>query len=95
MLLGISFPVIQAPLPALSSLPCTVITERADVPVRVGPGENRAVRLFLPAGEPIAVIGQATIDGADWWRIDLADVAQAWIPGGRGVGGRLRQRAGY
>ena len=79
MLLGISFPVIQAPIPAMISLPCTVITERADVPVRVGPGENRAVRLFLPAGEPIAVIGQATIDGAGWWQVELAGVEQAWI----------------
>ena len=79
MLLGIGFPIIQAPLPALNSLPCTVLTDRADVPVRVGPGENRAVRLFLPAGEPIAVIGQATIDGAGWWQIDLAGVEQAWV----------------
>jgi hypothetical protein len=79
MLLGIGFPFIEAPVPAQISLPCTVITERADVPVRVGPGENRAVRLFLPAGEPIPVSGRASVDDTDWWQLDLEGVEQAWV----------------
>ena len=44
-----------------------------------GRGRIAAVRLFLPAGEPIPVIGQATIDGVGWWQLDLAGVEQAWI----------------
>jgi hypothetical protein len=81
-LLGISMPVLESPLPQLGGLPCTVLTDRADVPVRVGPGENRSVRLFLPAGEPVAVIGRATADGTAWWQLDLEGIEQAWVSQG-------------
>ena len=77
--LGLGLSISQAPFANPEALPCTILTDRADVPVRVGPGENRGVRLFLPAGEPIPVIGQVTIDGAGWWQIDLAGVEQAWV----------------
>jgi hypothetical protein len=59
---------------------CTVITEREDVPVRVGPGEARAVRQYLPANEEIEVIGRATADdGSAWWQVALEGVDQAWV----------------
>ena len=78
-LMGVGLPVIESPLPQLGGLPCTALTDRADVPVRVGPGENRSVRLFLPAEEPIAVIGRATVDDTDWWQVDLEGIEQAWV----------------
>ncbi len=59
--------------------PCTVLAERADVPVRVGPGEGRAVRLFLPVGQDVPVIGRAVVDGGGWWQVALEGVAQAWV----------------
>lgn len=78
-LLGVGIPVIESPLPQLGDLPCTILADRADVPVRVGPGESRSVRLFLPAGEPVAVIGRATVDNANWWQVDLEGIEQAWV----------------
>ncbi len=62
--------------------PCTVLAGRPDVPVRVGPGEGRAVRLFLPVGQDVPVIGRAVVDGGGWWQVALAGVAQAWVSAG-------------
>ena len=74
---GVTVPVPGAALPAES---CTIITDQADVPVRVGPGEQRAVRVFLPTGAPIPVVGQAAAgDGSRWWQVDLAGIEQAWV----------------
>jgi SH3-like domain-containing protein len=74
---GVTVPVPGAALPAES---CTIITDQADVPVRVGPGEQRAVRVFLPTGAPIPVVGQAVAgDGSRWWQVDLAGIEQAWV----------------
>lgn len=64
----------------IDNAPCTAFADRADVAVRVGPGVNRAVRLFLPLGESFAVTGQASAEGGSaWWQIALAGVEQAWV----------------
>lgn len=74
-LLGVATPVGDVPLE-----PCMVFTDRADVPVHVGPGPERAVRLFLPAEEVFPVIGQALADeGSSWWQLMMPDIEQAWV----------------
>jgi hypothetical protein len=61
--------------------PCAIRTDRGDIPVRVGPGPDRAVFTFLPSGTDILVIGQAIgSDGNLWWEIDRSQ-----IPGGGGA----------
>lgn len=51
--------------------PCAIRTMRADVPVRLGPGFDRAVFTFLPFGMDILVIGFANdAAGNRWWQID-------------------------
>jgi|GEM_PF-1669532 hypothetical protein len=48
--------------------PCLVSTNEADtVQLRVGPGFNRAVVLFLPTGDEYDVIGTFTTDAGDEW----------------------------
>jgi hypothetical protein len=59
---------------------CMVTSDQPDVEVRVGPGENRAVRQYLPPGEAFPVTGQATAeDGSAWWQLQLAGIDQAWV----------------
>lgn len=59
-------------------LPCAVRTDRANVPVQVGPGPGRSVFTYLPTNQDIPVIGQAVDEeGAAWWQID-----KNVIPGG-------------
>jgi len=70
------------PPPSIVSLPepCTIQAARADVPVRVGPGLNRAIRRYLPAGQSFTVIGKATAgDRSLWWKGDMVGVEQAWV----------------
>lgn len=67
--------------------PCTINTAFANtVTVRVGPGENRATIVFLPADEEFEVLGQAEADdGSLWWKLDREAVApnkaaaEAWV----------------
>ncbi|MEO8394776.1 MAG: protein kinase [Chloroflexota bacterium] len=65
-------------------LPCTVRTNRVDVAVHVGPGENRPVRGRLPAYTDIPVTGQVDIsDGSVWWRVQppgaLTELDRYWV----------------
>jgi len=60
--------------------PCTVQVVRNDVLVRVGPGENRGALAYLPANQPLIVVGKTTTDdGSVWWQIDLPGAEQAWV----------------
>jgi hypothetical protein len=62
-------------------LPC-VIRAKPDrnVAVRVGPGNDRAIRFYLPNDENFLVIGHATAaDDTYWWKIESNDIAQAWV----------------
>lgn len=56
---------------------CTISTNVEDtVRVRVGPGENRAPIVFLPADEDFEVLGKAEAnDGSLWWKLDKEVVA--------------------
>ncbi len=53
-------------------MPCTVLTERERfATIRSGPGVNRAALAFLPANQPVSVVGQATAaNGSLWWELD-------------------------
>ena len=44
------------------SEPCTILTTRGDVAVRVGPGYNRGVRDYLKPNIDVPVIGMKTIE---------------------------------
>ncbi len=58
--------------------PCAIRTDQQTVPVRVGPGLDRAIFTWLPIGTDILVVGQFTdTDGNLWWEID-----KSAIPGG-------------
>ena len=58
--------------------PCLVRTDRDDVDVRVGPGENRSVFSTLPPNQDILVTGQALDnEGNIWYEVDKNQ-----IPGG-------------
>jgi hypothetical protein len=67
--------------------PCTASTGTADsVPVRVGPGTNRAPFVFLPVDQDFTVLGKAEAsDGSLWWKLDKQEVApkksaaEAWV----------------
>lgn len=66
---------------------CTVSTRARDtVQLHVGPGENRAVYAFMPAGKDFQVIDQAQAsDSSLWWQLDKDEVApsaaasEAWV----------------
>lgn len=63
--------------------PCLIRTDRQNVPVHVGPGQNRSVFTFLPPNQDFTVIGQAPdSEGNPWWEIDKTQ-----IPGHEGVNG--------
>ncbi len=55
----------------LGTAPCIVRTDREEVEVRVGPGENRSVFTTLPSNQDFRVIGQA-LDGQGniWYELD-------------------------
>jgi hypothetical protein len=66
---------------------CFVSTQDEDmVQLRVGPGENRSVIAFLPAGEDFTVTGSFTDnDDGLWYQLDKAEVdpdspaAELWV----------------
>jgi hypothetical protein len=49
------------------------------VPLRVGPGEYRAVLGYLDTNQAFPVIEHAINGDMDWWRIEMLNVAQAWV----------------
>ncbi|MEP7290490.1 MAG: hypothetical protein ABI835_01850, partial [Chloroflexota bacterium] len=52
------------------SQPCSIRTERVDIPIYVWPGENRSVRGALSPNQDILVTGQFSAeDGSLWWKI--------------------------
>ena len=78
VLLGVG---VQAPVqPAAPPEPCRATAGEDAVPVHVGPGPTRAVRLYLPTSDRFAVIGQATAtDKSLWWQLRVPNVEQAWV----------------
>lgn len=64
----------------LPSVPCTVITDRRNVALRVGPGYNRGIRDYLAANAIYPVLGTAQApDNSLWWKLDIAGVPEAWV----------------
>jgi len=59
----------------LRLVPCTIRTDRQDVPVHVGPGRNRGLFGYLPANQDFTVIGQA-LDDKDviWWSLQVDQI---------------------
>ncbi len=66
---------------------CRITASEANsIQLRVGPGTNRSVFAFLPAGSDFVVTGQAEAnDGSVWYQLDKAEVApnagaaEAWV----------------
>jgi hypothetical protein len=50
-----------------SGVPCTVLANRADVGVYVGPGFNRTVRNYLTTSQSVPVVGQYTDSQGNLW----------------------------
>ena len=64
----------------LVALPCTVQTAQQANPLRIGPGPNRPIRIYMPTNQPFPVKGQAQgDDGAVWWQLDVPNISQAWV----------------
>ena len=64
--------------PVAPSVPCTVSVSGIDAELRVGPGKNRSIVLYLSAGDTFVVIGTANADdGTRWWRLDKTKTAPA------------------
>lgn len=70
-----------------TAVPCTVQATQ-DAALRVGPGGNRSIVLYLTAGATFDVIGTANADdGTRWWRLDktkaapnkAAQVNETWV----------------
>ncbi|PJF39367.1 MAG: hypothetical protein CUN54_08875 [Phototrophicales bacterium] len=68
-----------------TAMMCRVRTNGSNlVRVRVGPGTNRDVRIFLPADTDFPVVGQ-NVDrqGNSWWKLDVTDyfptIDEAWV----------------
>lgn len=61
------------------AVPCTVTATQANTAqLRVGPGENRSILLFLSPNDTYEVIGTANDNkGARWWRLDKTKAAPA------------------
>ncbi|GAB4573332.1 MAG: hypothetical protein Kow0077_15390 [Anaerolineae bacterium] len=58
--------------------PCAIRTDREDVPVRVGPGFNRAIFTTLPPNQDFFVLGQyVTGDGTVWWNLDKTQIPRS------------------
>jgi hypothetical protein len=70
---------------AASGEPCVLFTDAADgVQLRVGPGMHRGVfSLLRPEDGEVAVIGEAEIDGAQWFRLENEASAanELWVLG--------------
>jgi dipeptidyl aminopeptidase/acylaminoacyl peptidase len=61
--------------PRAPSAPCVIRTDRDDVNVRVGPGDNRGVFTTLPRDQDFRVVGQAADDqGRIWWTLDKTQI---------------------
>ncbi|MBN1678911.1 MAG: FecR domain-containing protein [Anaerolineae bacterium] len=62
------------------SEPCAIQTSELFIPLRVGPGYNRSVRMYLPANQLHPVIGQIQLaDNTQWWQITVEGAPQAWV----------------
>lgn len=58
-------------VPSQTVSPCAIRADREGVPVRVGPGESRAMFAYLNPGIEYTVIGQAIDEGEQvWWALD-------------------------
>jgi len=65
---------VAPPAPSVPQV-CTVRTDRRDVNLRVGPGDNRGIFTAMPLNQDLTVIGQATdSQGNGWWEIDKTQV---------------------
>jgi serine/threonine-protein kinase len=66
--------------PTPAPVVCTVSTTKAKVEVHKGPGINRAVLRFMPIGQPVKVLDQATADDKSlWWKVEFDGLAEAWV----------------
>jgi len=74
--------------PVLQAVPCTVQAIDANSELRVGPGKNRSIVLYLSPDDIFEVIGTANdTDGLRWWRLDktqaapnkAAQVNETWV----------------
>lgn len=70
----------QTPTPAADPIvimvDCQVQTDVNDVRLRVGPGLNRGVVIFMPVDRPITATAQAIgADNLQWYRLDPAEAA--------------------
>lgn len=62
--------------PVAPTVPCTVQAINTSAELRVGPGTNRSIILYLSPDDTFEVIGTNTLeDGSRWWRLDKAEAA--------------------
>lgn len=62
--------------PVAPTVPCTVQAIDANSELRVGPGRNRSIVLYLSPSDTFEVIGTANADdGTRWWRLDKTKAA--------------------
>lgn len=70
-----------------TAIPCTVQATQ-DAELRVGPGRNRSIVLYLSEGQTFDVLGTANADdGTRWWRLDktiaapskAAQINETWV----------------
>jgi hypothetical protein len=70
------------------TIPCTVQAINTSAELRVGPGTNRSIILYLSPDDTFDVIGTNTLeDGSRWWRLDktkaapkkAAQVNETWV----------------
>lgn len=72
----IALAIAESIRPLAEAAPCTVQTEATNVRVRVGPGLNRGVFIYLPANLSVTVTGQAEAnDGMLWYQLAKAEAA--------------------
>ncbi len=59
---------------------CMAQTQQTDITIHVGPGYNRAIRLYMPPDQQFPVTGQSVAgDGTLWWKIEVPGVDEAWV----------------
>jgi hypothetical protein len=73
-------PASHGPLLQTTGQACTIQTPQQFVALRVGPGFNRSIRMFLPVNQLFSVIGQTqAADGSLWWQLQVEGIPEAWV----------------
>jgi|GEM_PF-5700951 len=83
-----SSPIVKQPEIIVEAIPCMVQAIDTSSELRVGPGKNRSIILYLSPADTFEVIGTANdSSGLRWWRLDktkaapkkAAQVNETWV----------------